>query len=108
MLEGLVRLRRARDVMDRDYAKPLDVPALAHVAYMSPGHFSRSFRAAFGETPYSYLMTRRIERAKGLLRRGDLQVTESASRSAVPRWGRSARGSPTGRRGPKRLPGPPP
>ncbi len=76
MLEDLVRLRRARDVMDRDYAKPLDVPALARVALMSPGHFSRSFRAAFGETPYSYLMTRRIERAKALLRRGDLTVTE--------------------------------
>ena len=75
-LEDLVRLRRARDVMDRDYAKPLDVPALARVALMSPGHFSRSFRAAFGETPYSYLMTRRIERAKTLLRRGDLTVTE--------------------------------
>jgi transcriptional regulator GlxA family with amidase domain len=62
--------------MDRDYAEPLDVPALARVAHMSPGHFSRSFRAAFGETPYSYLMTRRIERAKALLRRGDLSVTE--------------------------------
>jgi AraC-like DNA-binding protein len=72
----LVRLRRARDTIDRDYAKPLDVPALARVALMSPGHFSRSFRAAFGETPYSYLMTRRIERAKALLRRGDLSVTE--------------------------------
>jgi transcriptional regulator GlxA family with amidase domain len=76
MLEDLVRLRRARDVMDRDYAKPLDVPALARVALMSSGHFSRSFRAAFGETPYSYLMTRRIERAKALLRRGDLAVTD--------------------------------
>ena len=75
-LEDLVRLRRARDLMDRDYAKPLDVPALARVALMSPGHFSRSFRAAFGETPYSYLMTRRIERAKALLRRGDLTVTD--------------------------------
>jgi AraC-like DNA-binding protein len=75
-LEDLVRLRRARDLMDRDYAKPLDVPALARTAFLSPGHFSRSFRAAFGETPYSYLMTRRIERAKGLLRRGDLTVTE--------------------------------
>lgn len=72
----LVRLRRARDMIDRDYARPLDVPALARAAYMSPGHFSRSFRAAFGETPYSYLMTRRIERAKALLRRGDLSVTE--------------------------------
>src|SRR5687767_343296 len=62
--------------MDRDYAKPLDVPALARTALMSPGHFSRSFRAAYGETPYAYLMTRRIERAKALLRRGDLSVTE--------------------------------
>ncbi|WP_210481800.1 helix-turn-helix transcriptional regulator [Naasia sp. SYSU D00948] len=62
--------------MDRDYATPLDVPALARVALMSSGHFSRSFRAAFGETPYGYLMTRRIERAKALLRRGDLSVTE--------------------------------
>src|SRR3712207_4860559 len=62
--------------MDRDYAEPLDVPALAREALMSPGHFSRSFRAAFGETPYSYLLTRRIERAKALLRRGDLSVTE--------------------------------
>ncbi|MFG3658834.1 helix-turn-helix transcriptional regulator [Streptomyces sp. NPDC047706] len=62
--------------MDRDYAEPLDVPALAREALMSPGHFSRSFRAAYGETPYSYLMTRRVERAKALLRRGDLTVTE--------------------------------
>ena len=75
-MDDLVRLRRARDAMDRDYASPLDVAALARVALMSPGHFSRSFRAAFGETPYSYLMTRRIERAKALLRRGDLSVTE--------------------------------
>ncbi|WP_405480181.1 helix-turn-helix transcriptional regulator [Streptomyces sp. NBC_00009] len=75
-LDDLVRLRRARDMMDRDYAQPLDVPALARAAHMSPGHFSRSFRAAFGETPYSYLMTRRVERAKALLRRGDLSVTE--------------------------------
>jgi AraC-like DNA-binding protein len=72
----LVRLRRARDQMDRDYAKPLDVAALARTALMSPGHFSRCFRAAFGQTPYSYLMTRRIERAKALLRRGDLTVTQ--------------------------------
>ncbi|MER7578312.1 helix-turn-helix transcriptional regulator [Streptomyces sp. NPDC126514] len=63
-------------MMDRDYAQPLDVPALARASLMSPGHFSRSFRAAFGETPYSYLMTRRVERAKALLRRGDLSVTE--------------------------------
>ncbi|MER6099308.1 helix-turn-helix transcriptional regulator [Streptomyces sp. NPDC001728] len=75
-LEDLVRLRRARDVMDRDYALPLDVPALASVALMSTGHFARGFRAAFGETPYSYLMTRRVERAKALLRRGDLSVTD--------------------------------
>ncbi|MGX1883818.1 helix-turn-helix domain-containing protein [Streptomyces sp. NPDC055287] len=75
-LSDLVRLRRARDLMDRDYAEPLDVPALARAAHMSPGHFSRSFRAAFEETPYSYLMTRRIERAKALLRRGDMSVTD--------------------------------
>ncbi|EFG08277.1 Transcriptional regulator [Streptomyces clavuligerus] len=75
-LADLVRLRRARDLMDRAYAEPLDVAALARVALMSPGHFSRSFRAAYGESPYSYLMTRRIERAKALLRRGDLSVTE--------------------------------
>jgi transcriptional regulator GlxA family with amidase domain len=75
-LDDLVRLRRARDLMDRAYAQPLDVPAMARVALMSPGHFSRSFRAAYGETPYGYLMTRRIERAKALLRRGDLSVTE--------------------------------
>jgi AraC-like DNA-binding protein len=74
--EDLVLLRQARDRMDRDYARPLDVPALARAALMSSGHFSRSFRAAFGDTPYSYLMTRRIERAKTLLRRGDLSVTE--------------------------------
>jgi transcriptional regulator GlxA family with amidase domain len=76
LTEDLVRLRRARDQMDRDYAQPLDVSALARTALMSEGHFSRSFRAAYGETPYSYLMTRRIERAKALLRRGDLSVTE--------------------------------
>ncbi len=74
--DDLVRLRQARDLMDRNYAEPLDVPALARTALMSAGHFSRSFRAAFGETPYSYLMTRRIERAKALLRRGDMSVTE--------------------------------
>ena len=72
----LVHLRRARDLMDRDYAEPLDVPALARAALMSPAHFSRKFRAAYGETPYSYLMTRRIERAKALLRGGDVSVTE--------------------------------
>src|SRR5262252_6302042 len=62
--------------MDREYQRPLDVPAMARAALMSPSHFSRSFRAAFGETPYGYLMTRRIERAKALLRRGDLTVTD--------------------------------
>jgi AraC-like DNA-binding protein len=66
----LVHLRRARDFIDRDYAQPLDVPAIASAALMSPAHFSRKFHAAYGETPYSYLMTRRIERAKALLRRG--------------------------------------
>lgn len=72
----LTALRRARDLMDRDYAKPLDVPAMARTAYMSPAHFSRQFAAAFGETPYSYLMTRRVERAKALLRRGEMSVTD--------------------------------
>jgi transcriptional regulator GlxA family with amidase domain len=72
----LALLRRARDLMDREYARPLDVATLARTALMSPGHFSRQFRKAYGETPYSYLMTRRIERAKALLRLGDLSVTE--------------------------------
>jgi len=75
-LSDLVRLRRVRDRMDREYAKPLDVEALARDAHMSPGHFSRRFRAAYGESPYSYLMTRRIERAMALLRRGGMSVTE--------------------------------
>jgi transcriptional regulator GlxA family with amidase domain len=75
-LANLAHLRRARDLMDRDYASPLDVAAIAHAALMSAGHFSRQFRAAYGETPYAYLMTRRIERAKALLRRGDLSVTD--------------------------------
>lgn len=74
--EELALLRRARDLMDRDYAEPLDVPAMARAALMSPAHFSRQFRVAYGETPYGYLMTRRIERAMALLRRGDLSVTE--------------------------------
>jgi AraC-like DNA-binding protein len=69
-IADLVHLRRARDRVDRDYALPLDVPAMARCALMSPAHFSRKFRAAYGETPYSYLMTRRIERAKALLRQG--------------------------------------
>lgn len=75
-LADLARLRRARDRMDRDYAQPLDIALLARDALMSPGHFSRGFRAAFGQTPHAYLMTRRIERAKALLRRGDLPVTD--------------------------------
>lgn len=69
-LETLAYLRRARDLMDREYAEPLDVPTMAQAALMSPAHFSRRFRAAYGETPYSYLMTRRIERAMALLRSG--------------------------------------
>jgi transcriptional regulator GlxA family with amidase domain len=75
-LRDLVQLRRARDRMDRDYVQPLDVEALARDAHMSAGHFSRQFRLAYGESPYSYLMTRRIERAMALLRRGDLSVTD--------------------------------
>ena len=75
-IDELRRLRRARDRMDREYAQPLDVPALARTALMSTAHFSRRFREVYSETPYSYLMTRRIERAKALLRRGDLSVTE--------------------------------
>jgi AraC-like DNA-binding protein len=75
-LANLAHLRRARDLMDREYARPLDVAALGRAAMMSSAHFSRQFRAAYGETPYAYLMTRRIERAKALLRGGDLSVTE--------------------------------
>ena len=75
-LSDLARLRRVRDRIDREYAQPLDVEALARDAHMSAGHFSRQFRLAYGESPYSYLMTRRIERAMALLRRGDLSVTE--------------------------------
>ena len=75
-LADLAHLRRARDLMDRDYAQPLDVPAMARAALMSPAHFSRRFRAAYGETPYSYLMTRRIERAKARLREG-MSVTDT-------------------------------
>jgi AraC-like DNA-binding protein len=75
-LRDLARLRRVRDRIDREYAQPLDVEALARDAHMSAGHFSREFRLAYGESPYSYLMTRRIERAMALLRRGGLSVTE--------------------------------
>lgn len=75
-LDELRRLRKARDRMDREYAEPLDVPVLARTAFMSTAHFSRRFREAYSETPYSYLMTRRIERAKALLRNTDMSVTE--------------------------------
>ncbi len=75
-LQTLALLRRARDLIDREYARPLDVPTLAKHALMSPAHFSRRFRAAYGETPYSYLMTRRIERAMTLLRAG-MSVTDA-------------------------------
>ncbi len=75
-LRDLALLRRVRDRMDRDYAQPLDVEALARGVHLSAGHLSREFRRAYGESPYSYLMTRRIERAMTLLRRGDLSVTE--------------------------------
>ena len=76
-LANLAHLRRARDLIDREYSRPLDVAALARAALMSTAHFSRQFRAAYGETPYAYLMTRRIERAKALLRHGDVSVTEA-------------------------------
>jgi AraC-like DNA-binding protein len=75
-LRDLAVLRRVRDRIDREYARPLDVEALARDAHMSAGHFSREFKLAYGESPYSYLMTRRIERAMALLRRGDMSVTE--------------------------------
>ncbi|KUL37905.1 AraC family transcriptional regulator [Streptomyces sp. NRRL F-4489] len=75
-LEDLARLRRVRDRIDREYAQPLNVEALARGVNMSAGHLSRQFRAAYGESPYAYLMTRRIERAAALLRRGDMSVTD--------------------------------
>ncbi|MFC4527244.1 helix-turn-helix transcriptional regulator [Dyella halodurans] len=75
-LRDLARLRRVRDRIDREYAQPLDVEALARGAHMSAGHLSRQFKLAYGESPYAYLMTRRIERAMALLRRGDLSVTD--------------------------------
>ena len=75
-LRDLALLRRVRDRIDREYPQPLDVEALARGVHMSAGHLSRQFRLAYGESPYSYLMTRRIERAMALLRRGDLSVTE--------------------------------
>ena len=75
-IADLAHLRRARDLIDREYAEPLNVPAMASAALMSPAHFSRRFRAAYGETPYAYLMTRRIERAQALLRQG-MSVTDT-------------------------------
>src|SRR5882672_8297775 len=75
-LDELARLRRVRDRIDREYAQPLDVEALARGVHLSAGHLSREFKLAYGESPYGYLMTRRIERAMALLRRGDLSVTE--------------------------------
>jgi AraC-like DNA-binding protein len=75
-LANLARLREARDLMDREYASPLDIAEIARAALMSPAHFTRQFRAAYGETPYAYLMTRRIERAKALLR-GGMSVTDA-------------------------------
>jgi transcriptional regulator GlxA family with amidase domain len=75
-ISDLAYLRRARDLVDREYAQPLDVPAMARAALMSPAHFSRRFHAAYGETPYCYLMTRRIERAQALLRQG-MSVTDT-------------------------------
>lgn len=75
-LRTLADLRRVRDLMDRQYAEPLDVESLARAVHMSSGHLSRAFKAAYGESPYSYLMTRRVERAMALLQRGDLSVTE--------------------------------
>ncbi|WP_067243381.1 helix-turn-helix transcriptional regulator [Microbacterium resistens] len=76
-LRDLVALRRVRDRIDREYARPLDVEALARGAHMSAGHLTRLFKAVYGEPPYSYLMTRRIERAMALLRRGDVSVTDA-------------------------------
>ncbi|HUR48674.1 MAG TPA: helix-turn-helix transcriptional regulator [Acidimicrobiales bacterium] len=76
-LHDLIRLRQVRDRIDREYALPLDVEALARGAHMSAGHLSRQFRLAYGESPYSYVMTRRIERAMALLRRGDMSVTDA-------------------------------
>lgn len=75
-LRDLALLRRVRDRIDRDYMQPLNVEELARGVHMSAGHLSRQFRLAYGESPYSYLMTRRIERAMALLRRGDMSVTE--------------------------------
>ncbi len=75
-LEELARMRRIRDRIDREFAQPLDLETLAHDEFISSGHLSRQFKAAYGESPYSYLMTRRVERAMALLRRGDLSITD--------------------------------
>ena len=84
-LRDLRLLRRVKDRIDRDYAQPLDVEALARGVHMSAGHLSREFKKAYGEAPYSYLMTRRIERAMALLRRGELSVTCLLYTSPSPR-----------------------
>lgn len=93
-LQDLARLRRVRDRIDREYARPLDVEALARGGTCSVGHLSRQFRQAYGEPPYAYLMTRRIERAMALLRRGDLSVTDACSRSVAALSALSAASSP--------------
>jgi len=94
-LRDLARLRRVRDRIDREYAQPLDVEALARDVYMSAGHLSREFRRAYGESPYSYLMTRRTERAMALLRRGDVTVTEVCFAVGCSSLGTSALASPS-------------
>ena len=94
-LRDLQLLRRVRGRMDHEYAQPLDVEALARGVNMSAGHLSRQFRLAYGESPYAYLMTRRIERAMALLRRGDLASPRSASQSATRRRAPSAPASPS-------------
>src|SRR5260370_33001459 len=104
-IRDLVRLRKAKDRMDREFERPLDVPDLARSAAMSTGHFTRSFKAAFGEGPYSYLVTRRIERAKALLSRGDMAVTEACSPVGAAPVGPSSSASPglaAGRAAPNR------
>jgi AraC-like DNA-binding protein len=75
-IDDLVRLRRARDLIDREFDRPLDVATIARAAHVSPAHFTRQYREAFGESPYQHLLTRRVERAKALLRAGELSVTE--------------------------------
>jgi len=105
-LRDLAWLRRVRDRIDREYAQPLDVEALARGAHMSAGHLSRELRLAFGESPYAYLMTRRIERAMALLRVATSASPRSVSRSAARRWAPSAVASPTWWCAAQRLPAP--